>query len=68
MTLWRSGYFHARQANEELTGGPEDLRDPSKLDEILAILTRGLPVPGQVNLTPEAVAAIADELHRRLEQ
>lgn len=68
MTLWRSGYFHARQANEELTGGPEELRDPSKLDEILAILTRGLPVPGQVNLTPEAVAAIADELHRRLEQ
>jgi len=60
LTAWRSGYFHGRQANEEVTGGPEAVLDPSKLDQILAILTAGVPVPGAVNLTPESVAAVAD--------
>jgi len=45
---------------------------PSKLDQILAILTQGVPVPGEVNLTAESVAAVstatADELQERLQE
>lgn len=32
----------------------------AKVDQILAILQSGVPVPGAVNLTPEAQAAVAD--------
>jgi len=72
VTVWRSGYFHARQGNEEVTGGPVAVQVPSKLDQILAILTQGVPVPGEVNLTAESVAAVstatADELQERLQE
>ena len=43
------------------------LQAVAKADEILAILTAGIPIPGAVNLTPESVAevavATADEIH-----
>ena len=72
VTVWRSGYFHGRQANEELTGGPEAVLDPSKLDQILAILTQGVPVPGEVNLSSgsvtEVATATADEVSARLQE
>lgn len=60
LTAWRSGYFHGRQANEELTGGPEALEVPSKLDQILSLIQGGVTVPALVTLTPESVAAVAE--------
>jgi len=32
----------------------------AKLDQVLAALSSGVPIPGAVNLTPESVAAVAD--------
>jgi hypothetical protein len=69
LTAWRSGYFHGRQANEELTGGPEALEVPSKLDQILAkdsTVLVGAELLKQVMLDPAVVEtyskAIGDQI------
>lgn len=68
-TLWRSGYFHGRQANEELTGGPDALEVPSKLEQILAkdeTVVVGAELLKQVMLDPTVVEtyskAIGDQI------
>jgi len=58
----------AQQAVDEVAGVVTDVEQVNtKVDQILAILQAGIPVPGAVNLTPESVAAVAnataDEIH-----
>jgi len=57
----QKAYETALEVKEQTTTIDADMQFvQSKLDQILAILQAGVPVPGQVNLTPEAVAAVAD--------
>jgi hypothetical protein len=58
----------AQKAVDEVAGVVTDVEQVNvKVDQILAILQAGVPIPGQVNLTPESVAAVAnataDEIH-----
>ncbi len=62
-TALKSGYFWDRQAEDPLSVPGDTSRMAAlegKVEQILAILSAGVPIPGAVNLTPESVAAVAD--------
>lgn len=54
----------AQQAHAAAVTGSENkaaiMELAAKLDEVLAILNAGVPIPGEVNLSAESVAAVAD--------